>query len=86
MSRLNGRLTRLERTFGPAVVRHDLCPTCGLERNHQWTLDEVRSVVGPICGPRPLPAAWPRIEVGPLCLCNCECSGEHRCLESLTRR
>ena len=81
MSRLGRRVVRLERLFpsAPAISR---CRDCGLEHARKVTLEEIRSIIGPIS--HPVPADWPRLKVGPFCLC--ACCWEYRGLAELTHR
>ena len=80
-NRLVGRLEKLERLVEPrrAAAR---CPACGLEHARQVTLEEIRSLIGPLS--LPVPPDWPRLKVGPFCLC--ECCAEYRALAELTHR
>ena len=80
-NRLAGRLEKLERLIEPRRPAAR-CRTCGLEHARKVTLDEMRSLMGSIA--TPVPPDWPRLTVGPFCLC--ECCAEYRSLAELTHR
>ena len=81
MSRLAGRVTRLERQAGPRQEAN-YCPACGLEHARKVSMEEVRSLIGPLSVP--VSPDWPQLKVGPFCLC--ACCAEYRALAELTHR
>ena len=80
-SRLVGRLEKLERLIEPRRPAAR-CPACGLEHARTVTINEIRSLIGPLS--LTVSPDWPQLEVGPFCLC--ECCADSRALAELTHR
>jgi hypothetical protein len=82
MSRLNGRVSRLEQRFGPLHLVGS-CRACGHEHAPlELTIALVRSIIGPISDP-PRPG-WPPRRTEPFCACGC-CGENGRTLADFMR-
>ena len=86
VSRLSGRVTKLERQAPRAAAAR--CPECGLPHvPTELTLAFVRGLLGPVSPSTPeRRAAWARVNPPPGPLCLCACCADGRSWAELSRR